>query len=399
LEDFEIGKVLHRWSEGQVCRARQKSLDRPVLVWIEEKPAKEKPKSEESEPRMEHGQNTDLSPCSVRVPSVAKSDYALSGVVVRHPEVLALHAVGSGKEGQFLVTESAAAVPLPEWLLRRPLLPAEATALGVRLARILQGFHEQGFIHGRLSAEWIMLQGELEPLLCPCGVPSQSMQARRNDLMALGRLLNEWLAPRPAKWQRQARADLYRVIDAAVRGKYVRARSLADDLERAARAARIRWRVRLGNVLVIGLAVLPLLAWAVERFGTDSTWVARHLLLLLSPSAVLLGYTFCRDQIQSRRLRLGGWALSETESGVRPSYAIGRFRFQNWILHGLAQLALLVIPVVALTLTGLWSSLLAAGALIGYWLWGALIAGVVTAAEWIRRSLRPDIPDSATTGQ
>jgi hypothetical protein len=167
----------------------------------------------------------------------------LAGVVVRHPDVFALHAVGSGKEGQFLVTESAPAVPLPEWLLRRALLPAEATALGIRLARILQGFHEQGFIHGRLSAEWIMLHGELEPLLCPCGIPSQSIQARQKDLMALGRLLNEWLFPRPAKWQRQARADLYRVADAAAEGKYVRARSLADDLERADRAAQIRWRV------------------------------------------------------------------------------------------------------------------------------------------------------------
>jgi len=37
LEDFEIGKILHRWPQRSVCRARQKSLDRPVLVWIEEK--------------------------------------------------------------------------------------------------------------------------------------------------------------------------------------------------------------------------------------------------------------------------------------------------------------------------------------------------------------------------
>jgi hypothetical protein len=405
LEDFEIGKVLHRWPEGQVCRARQKSLDRPVLVWIEEKATQENPKfeipdpkPESIEPRMEHGLNTD-NPCSVRVSSVAKNlDFPLAGVVIRHPEVLALHAVGSGKEGQFLVTESAAAVPLPEWLLRRSLLPSEATALGVRLARILQGFHEQGFVHGRLNAEWIMLRGELEPLLCPCGVPSQSIQARQKDLMALGRLLNEWLSPRPPGWQRRARADLYRVIDAALLGKYDRARSLADDLERAARAARIRWRVRLGNALVIILAVLPLLAWAVERGGTNSTWVARHLLLLLSPSAVLLGYTFCRDQIQSRRLRLRGWGVSETESGLRPSSAIWNFRFQNWIVHGVAQLALLVIPVAALTITGFWSSLLAAGALIGYWLLGALIAGVVTAAEWIRRSLRPEPDDLSKQG-
>jgi serine/threonine protein kinase len=390
LEDFEIGKVLHRWPEGQVCRARQKSLDRPVLVWIEEKPAKEIPKSEEIEPRMEHRLNTDLNPCSVPVPCVAKTaDFSLTGVVVRHPEVLALHAVGTGKEGQFLVTESAAAVPLPEWLLRRALLPSEATSLGIRLARILQGFHEQGFIHGRLSAEWIMLRGELEPLLCPCGSSSQSIQSRRNDLMALGRLLNEWLSPRPAGWQRQARADVYRVADAAAEGKYVRARSLADDLERAARAAKIRWRVRLGNGLVVILALLPLLIWAIESLATESGWVARHLLLLLSPSAALLGYVFCRGQIQARRLRLRGWGVADADKSP-PLQLFSRFRFHHWMVRGLVQLGLLIIPVAILTSGSWWLGLHSAAALVGYWTLGALVAGVVTTAEGIRRTLRSE---------
>jgi len=414
LEDFEIGKILHRWPQGQVCRARQKSLDRPVLVWIEEKPP-----SEERGSKMEDGGSKieDRRPMSFSTldpqPSILPPDPSilnprssildlpsppLAGVVVRHPEMLALHAVGSGKEGQFLVTESAAAVPLPEWLLRRSLLPSEATALGIRLARILQGFHEQGLVHGRLSAEWIMLQGELEPLLCPCGLPSQSIQARQKDLMALGRVLNEWLSPRPAKWQRQARADLYRVVDAAALGKYVRARSLADDLERAARAAQIRWRVRLGNVLGIVLAVLPLLFWSAERFATESTWFARHLLLLLSPSAALLGYTFCRSQIQSRRLRLRGGTVTEIESGSYSRFRISDFGFRNWILRALAQLALLIILLSLLislgsfnqdsSLPAFWLGLLAGSAMVGYWFLGALVAGLVTAAEWVRRTLR-----------
>jgi hypothetical protein len=327
---------------------------------------------------------------------------------------------------------------LPEWLLRRALLPAEATALGIRLARILQGFHEQGFIHGRLSAEWIMLHGELEPLLCPCGIPSQSIQARQKDLMALGRLLNEWLSPRPAKWQRQARADLYRVADAAAEGKYVRARSLADDLERADRAAQIRWRVRLGNILVLIFALTPLLVCAVERFWAESPWFARHLLLLLSPSAALLGYTFGRSEIQSRRLRLRGWAVSKSwvagaeslkprqtsieidaltgvsktqprppdprSAGSYPRFRISDFGFRYWLLRGLAQLALLIIPVALFTALGFLarhvsspapglSLLLASGALVGYWILGALVAGLVATAEWIRRTLRPEPSD------
>ena len=466
LEDFEIGKILHRWPQGQVCRARQKSLDRPVLVWIEEKPAPRGGGKFSTCLADQVDDNTGIEipgSYSRQVENLPPQESSildlasLSGVVVRHPEVLALHAVGSGKEGQFLVTESAAAVPLPEWLFRRALLPSEAATLGIRLARILQGFHEQGFIHGRLRAEWIMLHGELEPLLCPCGLKSQSIQARQKDLMALGQLLNEWLSPRPAKWQRRARADLYRVADAAAQGKYVRARSLADDLERAALAAQIRWRVRLGNTLVIVLAVLPLLVWAAERFGTESTWFARHLLLLLSPSAALLGYTFCRSQIQARRLRLHGWAVTEIESGMpgaesskpqqmsieiavstgasrtqpRPPGLYSRFRisnlrFRNWILRALAQLTLLIIPVALFTALGFltpvdsflvshdsslttdatslaprpWPSavlgFLAGGSLVGYWMLGALVAGLVTAAEWVRRTLRAESTDLPT---
>src|SRR5207245_6697919 len=143
LEDIAIGKVLHRWPEGQVSRARQKSLDRPVLVWIEEKSSVE---NRESRIEKNQGQAKVVDPpSSILLPpsSLLDSPSApLLGMVVRHPDVLALHAVGVGKEGRFLVTEPAAAVPMPEWLLRRQLLPAEAGALAIRLARILQSFHE-----------------------------------------------------------------------------------------------------------------------------------------------------------------------------------------------------------------------------------------------------------------
>src|SRR5439155_1845699 len=102
LEDFEIGKILHRWPQGQVCRARQKSLDRPVLVWIEEKPP-----SEERGSKMEGSKIEDRQPISSSTfdpqPSILPPDpsilnprssildfpsFPLAGVVVRHPEVL-----------------------------------------------------------------------------------------------------------------------------------------------------------------------------------------------------------------------------------------------------------------------------------------------------------------------
>lgn len=312
------------------------------------------------------------------------------GKVVRHPDVLALHAVGAGREGQFWVTEPAAAVPMPEWLLRRSLQPSEASQLAIRLVRILQAFHEQGAVHGRLTTEWILIRGELEPLLCPCGVASQSMQARQRDLTALGSLLKDWLPPRPRRWQRRALADVYRVADAACEGKYVRAKSLADDLERAADTARIRWRVLWGNALVVVLALLPVLDWAAERLlSTEESWLDSHLLLALAPSAVLLGYTFSRGQIQSRRLRLRHVNRAE--------------RRWKGALHGFFQVALLVVPVGLLVGLGhrhepgrQWgpgTGLLAGVSLVGFWILGVLIAGLVSAAELVRRSLQVDGPE------
>src|SRR5262249_61588321 len=58
LADFELGKTLHRWDDHEVRWARQKSLDRPTLVWLDHAP-----------------------PAGV-----------VPGVVVRHPAVPGLHA-------------------------------------------------------------------------------------------------------------------------------------------------------------------------------------------------------------------------------------------------------------------------------------------------------------------
>jgi serine/threonine protein kinase len=389
LEDFEIGKVLHSWPQGQVCRARQKSLDRPVLVWIEEEGGSkievgglEKCQDQESLNVANEGFPSPI----LESPSITSI-----GKVVRHPDVLTLHAVGAGKEGQFWVTEPAAAVPLPEWLLRRQLQPSEATALAIRLARIIQSFHEQGAIHGRLSAERILIRGELEPLLCPCGVSSQSIQARQRDLIAWGQLLNEWLPPRPPRWQHQSLANVYRVADAACQGKYIRAKSVADDLERAAHKARVDWRVLLGTSAAIILAIGPVFAWAVQHvLSSEQSWLDSYLLLIISPSAVLLGYTFSRGQIQNRRLRLHHVDRAERRLGV--------------MLHGSLQVISLVVPAGLLAwidlpqgigqIGGLWVGLLAAASLFGFWVLGVVLAGLVSAAELIYRSLQVDQPES-----
>src|SRR5207245_5437937 len=97
LADFEPGKELYSWEGGCVSWGRQPSLDRAVLIWM-------------------------------HVNDSASSG-GHTGVMVRHPFVLNLHAVGQGAEGRFLVTEAVAATPLALILQRGPLAPLDAVTL------------------------------------------------------------------------------------------------------------------------------------------------------------------------------------------------------------------------------------------------------------------------------
>jgi len=124
----------------------------------------------------------------------------------------------------------------------------------------VQAFHDQGACHGRLAPDWILVNGDLEPALCPCGVPSQSPAERAADLRALGRLLEAWLPPRSFAWRFEALAAVYRACDAAKQGDYDRPADFAADLARADRAGQVRWRERWAGAFVLVLLLLP---WAI----------------------------------------------------------------------------------------------------------------------------------------
>jgi serine/threonine protein kinase len=283
LAEFEQGKELHAWESGRVTWGRQPSLDRPVLIWMHR--------------------------------AESSSDMAGMGVVVRHPFVLNLHAIGQGPEGRFLVTEGAAATPLAILLQRGPFMPVESVTLAIRLARALGAFHAQGACHGRLRPEWVLVRGELEPVLCPCGVPSSFAEDQGEDVRALGKLLADWLPRRGRGWPLLPQAGLYRVCDAARGGAYQRAEDLATDLEKSVHLARLRRRMRGANILALVVLVGPLLMlaglWMSRGAATDSmtngmdrATLITGLLVALCPSAVVVGFTQFRFWIQRRRLHL-----------------------------------------------------------------------------------------------
>src|SRR5262249_22834066 len=214
------------------------------------------------------------------------------GVVVRHPAVLGLHAVCPAADGRLLVTELVAASPLAEVLCQRSLSPREAVGLTARIAEAVQAFHDQGACHGRLGPDWILVNGDLEPSLCPCGVPSHSPADRVADLRSLGELLESWLPPRASLWRYETLAFVYRACDAAKAGEHERAADFAADLDRAARAGQVRGRARWLTAAVVLLLVLPWLLLPLRWLpgaAADSSFprLLASALLALCPAALL----------------------------------------------------------------------------------------------------------------
>jgi serine/threonine protein kinase len=349
LADFELGKRLHSWDGGAVHWARQISIDRAVLAWLDRSPA---------------------------------ADGVVPGVVVRHPAVLGLHAVCPTPDGRLLVTELVPASPLAEVLNQRTLSPREAVTLTGRIAEAVQAFHDQGACHGRLGPDWILVNGDMEPALCPCGVPARSPADRAADLRALGGLLENWLPPRSRTWRLDSTATLYRACDAAKGDEYERPADFAADLVRAEGAGRLRWRERWVGLLIVLLLLLP---WAFlpMRWLHNSGEPASFLpvaLMFLATAAVLAGYAQARSLVHYLRLR-------------RP----GRER----ILRRQTTLRLVqaVAPAVLGLALGVGGALdagvpLGAGLpalfviLIGFWVAGAGVAAFVTFGELLASSLQ-----------
>jgi serine/threonine protein kinase len=371
LTDIELGKPLLETQGCLLRKGRQRSLDRPVMVWLDPRPA------------------------SAGVPA--------PGVIVHHASVLSLHAVASAAEGCFLVTEAAAATPLADLLDHRRLEPMEAVFLAIKVASALQAFHDQGVVHGRLGPEWILAQGDLEPLLCPCGVPSQSLEERTKDVIRLAELLLEWLPQRSKHWQRQPLATLYRVCDMARAGEYTRPGILAADLERATYAALVRWRGRLAGWLVLALFACPLVfvvvAWCTSTFGSFAEdngtgpmlgrFAREYLLLLLAPSALVLG--FLHGRVLGNHLQLR---------------ALRAFRANIWretVFPALLRIAaVVVVPAVLASYVtaeeGYSSSALifalAVGELLGFWILGVCLTGIVGFLEILVGSVKTQAGDS-----
>jgi tRNA A-37 threonylcarbamoyl transferase component Bud32 len=372
LADFEIGKEVHSWEGGRVNWGRQPSLDRAVLIWLHV-----------NDPTSPAGQ---------------------TGVVVRHPFVLNLHAVGQGEEGRFLVTEAVAATPLAILLQRGPFAPLEAVTLAIRLGHAIQSFHDQGACHGQVQPDWILVRGELEPVLCPCGIPSPSSEDQARDVQALGQLLSQWLPARSRGWSLDPQASLYRVCDAACTGVYRRAADLAIDLERCLQLIRLRRRMRWANGLALALLILPLLVvagmWLNQRSNPGATEAvisinaanrAIGMLIAICSCSLVVGCTQVRFWIRRKRLHLsriargrigsGGTLGSMIPLGLSATLAVALGIFGVSEAHGAAGVVGTVLLVLA--------------EMAGFWVLGGFVAALASGLDVLLHSLPGGSRDGA----
>jgi hypothetical protein len=230
------------------------------------------------------------------------------------------------------------------------------------MARVIECYHEHGACHGRLSADWVLIRADLEPVLCPCGAPCRSEQDRARDIRGIGQLLLDLLPDPPRRGQQV----IQQIAAAARRGEYARAVDLAKDLDRAARTITKRAH---GHVITALLAALVMLPWlALAAFGDG---FAPFLGVALAPGCLLLGYS------QARTLAT-------------------RYQLQRPLLRP-RDLVTALVPVILFTLPAALvatrghalSSALAAADLLGCWLAGTCMASLVTTAEAIVATVQP----------
>src|SRR5207245_2207229 len=146
------------------------------------------------------------------------------------------------------------------------------------------------------------------------------------------------------------------------------------------------------NLLVLTFLLLPLVAFAFERFagrmdqGEDASGsiVLLHFLFMFCPSAVVLGFVHWRALAERFRLRLS---------------RVARDRLVlNRLLTTFGPILLLLVAACLLVWPGLSASSSAAnavglllvviGELLGFWLVGVCLAALTSSTEFLLRSLR-----------
>jgi non-specific serine/threonine protein kinase/serine/threonine-protein kinase len=145
--DHEVLAVIGRGGMGVVYQARDQKLGRVVAI---------KTIAEGRQATADH---------RARFQAEAQAIARL-----RHPHIIAIHAVGEHDGQPYLILEFAEGGSLADRLVERPLAPAEAAALIARLAAAVHAAHCAGVVHRDLKPSNILLTAEGIPKVSDFGL-------------------------------------------------------------------------------------------------------------------------------------------------------------------------------------------------------------------------------------
>jgi serine/threonine-protein kinase len=125
---------------------------------------------------------------------------------LQHPNILAVHDVGTVANRAWLVTELAAGGDLTRLVQAGPMEPAVAAALLQPLAEALQHAHEHGVIHRDLKPSNVLLTAAGQPCLADFGL-ARTPEASRSTSQPVG--TPAYMAPEQLHGQASSASDVY----------------------------------------------------------------------------------------------------------------------------------------------------------------------------------------------
>lgn len=146
IDQFQIIARIGLGTFGTVWKARDRELGRTVAVKI---PRKGQLSGQESERFIHEAQ---------------------LAAQLRHPNIVAVHAVGKQDDLLYIVSDYVHGVPLANKLATCSLSSHESAELCVKIAKALHHAHEAGVVHRDLKPENIMIDDTGEPLLMDFGL-------------------------------------------------------------------------------------------------------------------------------------------------------------------------------------------------------------------------------------